>query len=125
MGILQRLGAAALGAPFVWLGYEAAARPGGRILLAERLGVPRPEAAVRLNGMAMVAGGLGLITGVLPRAAAAGLVASLVPTTLAGHAFWRDDDPAVRTPNRINFLKNVGLIGGLVLIAARDPRPPS
>ena len=82
MGILQRLGAAALGAPFVWLGYEAAARPGGRILLAERLGVPRPEAAVRLNGMAMVAGGLGLITGVLPRAAAAGLVASLVPTTL-------------------------------------------
>lgn len=112
------LARALLAAPFVWLGWEAAAEPGGRVDLAADLGVPSPEAAVRLNGAAMVAGGVGLASGVAPRAAAVGLVASMVPTTLAGHAFWQQDDPGARKANRIQFLKNLGLIGGLLAVAA-------
>jgi putative oxidoreductase len=106
-----------LAAPFVVLGYEAAAEPGGRVDLAAALGVPNPEAAVRFNGAAMAAGGVALGLGVLPRAAAVGLAASLVPTTLAGHAYWHHDDPAARKQNRIQFLKNAGLLGGLVAVA--------
>lgn len=112
------LARALLAAPFVWLGWEAAAEPGGRVVLAADLGVPSPEAAVRLNGAVMVAGGVGLASGVAPRAAAVGLVASMVPTTLAGHAFWQQDDPGARKANRIQFLKNLGLIGGLLAVAA-------
>lgn len=67
----------------------------------------------------MVAGGAALILDVLPRAAALGLVASLVPTTIAGHPFWRQDDPASRTAHRIQALKNTGLAGGLLAVAAR------
>ena len=107
-----------MGVPFVWLGYEAAAEPGGRVGLAAELGVPQPEMAVRLNGAAMVVGGAALSLGVVPRWAALGLVASLVPTTLAGHPFWRGDDPAARKSNRIQALKNLGLAGGLLAIAA-------
>lgn len=115
-----------LAAPFVWLGWEAAAEPGGRVDLAADLGVPSPETAVRFNGAAMVAGGVGLASGIAPRAAALGLVASMVPTTLAGHAFWQHDDPGARKVNRIQFLKNLGLVGGLLAVAAssgtRDDR---
>ena len=119
----RRLARVALAAPFIWLGLEAAADPGGRIELAANLGIPSPRTAVRVNGAAMVAGGLGLATGVLPRTAALGLVASMIPTTLAGHSFWQQRDPMSRKQNRIQFLKNVGLIGGLLAVAAAGGRP--
>jgi putative oxidoreductase len=113
--VMRGLARMALAAPFIVLGAEAAREPGPRVALAADIGVPYPEEAVRFNGAAMVAGGAGLALGVMPRAAAAGLAVSMVPTTLAGHRFWEDDDPAARKGNRIQFLKNVGLIGGLLL----------
>jgi putative oxidoreductase len=70
----------------------------------------------------MVLGGLGLITGVLPRWAAAGLIVSLIPTTLAGHAYWSETNPQARKTSRIQLLKNLGLIGGLLAIALSDKR---
>lgn len=118
MPLVRRLSRLLLAAPFVVLGYEAAAEPGGRVDLAADLGIPHPETAVRLNGAAMVVGGAALGLGVLPRTAATGLIASLVPTTLAGHRFWIHEDPAKRKANRIQFLKNLGLLGGLVATAA-------
>lgn len=118
MNIARRLAHAAIGFPFIWLGYDAATEPGGRVAAAEALGLPSPEATVRLNGAAMVVGGLALCANVLPRAAATGLIASLIPTTMAGHGFWKmdRDDPA-RTAQRIQVLKNLALVGALAEIA--------
>ena len=104
------------GAPFVVLGAQAAADPGGRVALAAELGVPAPELAVPLNGAAMVAGGLALATGVLRRPAALGLVASLVPPTVAGHAFGEREDPAQRKGDVIQVMKNVGLAGAALAV---------
>ena len=121
MTITRPLARACLAAPFLWLGYEAAAEPGGRVQLAADLGVPRPEQAVRVNGAAMVLGGSALALGRAPRAAALGLVASMIPTTLAGHAFWQREAPLDRKLDRIQFLKNLGLVGGLLAVAATRP----
>src|SRR4051794_11320697 len=74
---------------------------------------------VRVNGAVQVVGGALLATGVATTPAALALAASLVPTTLAGHPFWQHDDPAERRQQRINLLKNAGLVGGL-LFAALD-----
>ncbi len=120
MRVTDRLPAAALGIPFLWLGCEAAREPGKRVTLAAQIKIPHPRLAVRANGGAMVLGGLGLITGVLPRAAAAGLVVSLIPTTLAGHAYWNETDVQARKAGRIQLLKNLGLIGGLLAIALSE-----
>ncbi|MGP3910790.1 DoxX family protein [Nonomuraea sp. 10N515B] len=117
MDIAFRLACIAIGLPFVWLGYEAVTAPGARVAMAAKLRIPRPEIAVRFNGVAMVAGGIGVATGVLWQAAAVGLVISLIPTTLAGHAFWAETDPQARKANRIQFLKNLGLMGGLLAVA--------
>lgn len=122
---LLALARALLGAPFVILGYEAAAEPGGRVDLARAMGVPQPELAVRANGAAMAAGGAALAAGILPRTAAIGLVASLVPTTVAGHPYWSMDDPQARKVNRIQVLKNLGLAGGLLAFAATTARRPT
>jgi putative oxidoreductase len=120
----SHVGRVLMGLPFVWLGYEAAAEPGGRVDMAADLGVPQPEMAVRFNGAAMAVGGTALALGVVPKWAALGLVASLLPTTLAGHPFWRGDDPAASKANRIQALKNLSIAGGLLAIAAaaRQPR---
>jgi putative oxidoreductase len=72
---------------------------------------------VRLNGAVQVAGGVLLATNTAPRPAALALIGSLVPTTLAGHDFWAKEDPAEKVGHRIQFLKNLGLIGGLLLAA--------
>lgn len=117
--ILQRIADAGLGITFLVLGYQAAAEPGGRVTVAAQFGVPKPEVAVRLNGAAMAAGGAALIVGVQQRAAALGLLGSLVPTTLAGHPFWNESDPNVRANQRVQALKNLGLIGGLLGVIAR------
>lgn len=116
-----RLAGLLAGLPFIVLGYEAASEPGGRVDLAAALGVPSPELAVRVNGAAMVAGGLGLATGVQRRLAALGLVASLVPTTIAGHPFWQRDDAAQRKGDRIQVLKNIGLAGAALAVGFAPP----
>jgi uncharacterized membrane protein YphA (DoxX/SURF4 family) len=82
------------------------------------------ETLVRINGAAQMAGGALLATGHATRPAALLLAGSLVPTTLAGHAFWDIEDPQQRAAQRIQFMKNLGLIGGLLLAAVdREGRP--
>jgi putative oxidoreductase len=75
---------------------------------------------VRLNGAVQVIGGLALASGIGRRAGAGALAAALIPTTLAEHAFWAvKNDPEARRAKLSQFLKNAGLLGGL-LIAAGD-----
>ncbi|MDX2974192.1 DoxX family protein [Kribbella solani] len=79
---------------------------------------------VRLNGAAQVVGGLALASGKGRRLGASLLAASLVPTTLAGHSFWLEKDKAVRNQQRIQFMKNLGLLGGLLLAAVDTEGKP-
>lgn len=76
----------------------------------------------RFNGAAQLLGGLALATGRFPRLAAFGLAATLPPTTAVGHQYWNETDPAARANQRIHFLKNVSMAGGL-LMATLDPDP--
>lgn len=73
---------------------------------------------VQINGAVQVASGLLLATSHATRPAAAVLAGSLVPTTLAGHPFWLEHDPAQRRNQQVQFFKNLGLLGGLLLAAA-------
>ena len=78
---------------------------------------------MQLNGAVQIAGGLLLPTR-LHRLAALALIASIVPTTAAGHRFWEREDPAERQQQQIHFLKNLGLLGGLLLaMVDTDGRP--
>lgn len=76
-----------------------------------------PEKLVKMNAAVQVAGGLMLATGHLRRPAALALAASLIPTTVAGHSFWNEENPAQRAQHEIQFMKNLGLVGGLLLAA--------
>ncbi|MET9118822.1 DoxX family protein [Streptomyces longwoodensis] len=85
----------------------------------------RTEDVVRLTGAVQVAGGLLLATGRVPRVAALALAATLVPTTWAAHRFWEAEDPEERTQQRLHFLKNLSMLGGLLIAAADTGGTPS
>ena len=74
---------------------------------------------VRLNGIAEVLGGAALATGKGRRLGALLLAGSLIPSTIAKHPFWTVQDPEARAQDRSHFLKNMSLLGG-VLLAAQD-----
>ena len=95
--------------------------------LAERFpsAVPaKTEDAVRLNGAVQMAAGACLAAGWFPRLAALTLAGTLVPTTAAGHRFWEAED-ADRAQQRIHFLKNLSMFGGLLITAADTAGSPS
>jgi len=120
------------GSTYVLLGFDALRAPGGRVdqagpvLAAIRKVAPLPEddeLVVRGNAaVQVVAGGL-LALWIAPRLSALALAGSLIPTTLAGHAYWTLEDPATRKLQRIQFHKNLAMIGGLLLAVLDEPDP--
>ncbi len=76
-----------------------------------------PVDAVRLNAAVHVGAGVLLAAGVMSRLSALALAVSMVPTTVAGHAFWEIEDPVKRAQQRVQFLKNTAIFGGLLVLA--------
>ena len=118
------------GSTYILLGFDALRAPGTRVdqaaevLSAIRTYVPLPkddELVVRGNAAVQVAAGGLLALGIAPRLSALALAGSLVPTTLAGHSYWKLEDPAARKIQRIQFHKNLAMIGGLLFAALDQP----
>ncbi len=84
-----------------------------------------PKQLVQIDAAVKIGAGTMLSLNRFPRLAAIALGASLVPTTLAGHRFWEEHDPAARQQQQIHFLKNLGLLGGLMLAAVDTEGRPS
>lgn len=132
--VLASVGRAAsrplLAGMFVYGGLDAARHPEAKLPRAEAVTGPVAAALpagidasdlVRANGVAQVAAGLVLASGRAPRLAAAVLAASLVPTTFAAHAFWRETEPGPRAQQTIQFLKNAAMLGGLLAVVTGAP----
>lgn len=87
--------------------------------IAEKLRLPTTDtvALVRINGAIQVIAGTMLALGKGRRLSALVLAASLIPTTYAGHRYWDELDEEQRAQQRIQFLKNFAILGGLVLAA--------
>ena len=73
--------------------------------------------AVSVNALVQIGAGGLLAAGIVPRLASLALAVSIVPTTLAGHAFWEIEDPVKRAQQRTQFLKNTAILGGLLVVA--------
>jgi putative oxidoreductase len=120
---------------FALQGYDTMKHPEKVVARAEPVVRPLAEAvpvvpdktedAVRLNGAVQFTAGSLLALGVLPRLSALAIAATLVPTTVAGHRFWEVEDEKERAQQRIHFLKNLAIFGGLLIAAADTAGRPS
>ncbi|OYR45065.1 DoxX family protein [Halorubrum sp. Hd13] len=86
-----------------------------RVSVAEEKGVPMSDVLVPfVTGMLFVAN-LGVVFWKFPRASAGALIVFFLGTTPSIHDFWTMEGKE-RHGNKINFLKNVALLGGAVML---------
>jgi putative oxidoreductase len=83
-------------------------------------GVPKPELAVTLSAVPLIAGGASLLLGVKPKMGAIALVGFLAGVSPIMHDFWRNEDPNERTNNMVSFAKNVALAGAALSLMGVD-----
>jgi uncharacterized membrane protein YphA (DoxX/SURF4 family) len=83
-----------------------------------------PEQLVRIDAGVKIGAGVLLALGKFPRLASLLLAGSVIPTTYTGHAFWEYEGED-RAAHQQHFLKNLGLLGGLILAAVDTEGKPS
>ncbi len=67
--------------------------------VAPQLPIPSDDKTmVRINAGVHIVAGLGLATGRAPRLSALALAATVLPTTVAGHRFWKERDAKAPQP---------------------------
>jgi len=134
MDLVRTVARPMLAGMFIYGGVDALGHPFSKTARAEPVVEPMAEALglpgdattwVRVNGAVQVASGAALAVGKVPRVAALVLAGSLVPTTLAGHRFWSEHDETAKSTQRIQFLKNMSMLGGLLLAADDTGGRPS
>src|SRR5690606_15993546 len=77
------------------------------------------------NAVAQVSGGVLLALGKAPRLASLVLAASVLPATVTQQDFWTEADPDKKQAKRAAFLKDVSLLGGLLIAGADTEGKPS
>jgi putative oxidoreductase len=137
--LVRRIARPLLASTFVVGGIDTLRNPQARVAgarpvvekLAEQADKQLPvqgprdvEQWVKVDAGVKVGAGLLFALGRLPRVSALLLAGSVVPTTLAGHRFW-EAEGAAKQAQLIHFLKNLGLLGGLLLAAVDTEGKPS
>jgi putative oxidoreductase len=138
--LVRRIARPLLAATFIYGGIDTLRNPKSRVpgarpvveKVTEQVDkqlpvqVPRDvEQWVKIDAGVKVGAGLLFALGRFPRLSALLLACSVVPTTLAGHRFWEHEDSKERFGQLSHFLKNLGLLGGLLLAAVDTEGRPS
>ena len=89
---------------------------------AKSKGVPAPALAVGGSGVLLLLGGLSLLLGYHPTIGAALLVIFLLGVSFGIHNFWTVQDPQAKIEEMTHFLKNMAILG-LLLMTLAVPRP--
>jgi putative oxidoreductase len=79
--------------------------------------LPLPEAAIGAAAALEILGGLAVLTGFHTKLASWLLFLFLIPTTLLFHNFWTMSGMD-RMDNQGHFMKNLAIMGGLLILAA-------
>jgi putative oxidoreductase len=88
----------------------------GTIAYAAHQGVPAAGVLVPVAGVLALLGGLSILFGYHARIGALLLMLFLIPVSFMMHNFWSIADPAAAQMQQVQFMKNMGLLGGALLI---------
>lgn len=116
-----RIGRVLLASLFVISGIFKIVGFAGTVGSFGSLGLPVPTLAVLVTILVEVGGGLLLMTGRGVRPVSLVIALFTVGATLSAHHFWTLEGAAAQG-QMIHFLKNVALIGALLLVSSIDPQ---
>ncbi|MFW9777976.1 MAG: DoxX family protein [Candidatus Heimdallarchaeota archaeon] len=81
-------------------------------------GVPSPRLAVQVTGLLLAIAGITFILGVFPEIGVLSLVAFFVPVNIMMHNFWTIEDAQMKAAERVQFMKNLALLGSALMFLA-------
>lgn len=84
---------------------------------AHKRGLISPQLMVRISGIALIFGGLSLITGWFKIYGIIGLCIFLVVAAFTIHQFWSETEKEIRMLEAMNFAKNMAIVTELIYIA--------
>lgn len=114
------LGRVLLAVLFIWSGAGKLANFQGAVNAIAGKGLPLPELLAALSIVVELGGGIALALGWRARWAAVFLALFLVVITPIFHNFWAS--PAAQVGmQKINFFKNVSILGGMLVVFAFGP----
>jgi putative oxidoreductase len=87
--------------------------------------IPFPPVALAGAIALLVAGSLSIISGYRARLGAALLLIFLAAVTYYFHDFWTIADPKLREMQMIQFMKNLAMMGAMLMIVANGAGPMS
>lgn len=88
----------------------------------DRKGVPYAQAALAVSILFVGVAVYWILTGRRGQIGATMLAGFLILVTLFFHDFWTYEDPSQRAKQLFQFLKNLAIVGGLLLLVVRPPR---
>ncbi len=88
-------------------------------------GVPMASAAIGISAIIEIAAAVMIIVGFRARLGAAALFLWMIPVSVMMHAFWTISDPMSMQINMIMFMKNLAIMGGMLMIMAYGSGPKS
>jgi uncharacterized membrane protein YphA (DoxX/SURF4 family) len=86
------------------------------VAYAKSYNAPLPKILVPASGVTAIAGGLMVGFGVLADLGAMLIAAFLIGITPIMHAFWNERDAQTRQTQLAMFMKNLGLLGGAIIV---------
>jgi putative oxidoreductase len=87
-------------------------------------GLPAADALLSVAVVLEIVGGASVLLGLYARLGAVALLAFMLPVTFIMHNFWTYEG-AENMNQMINFMKNVSITGGIVLVLAFGAGPSS
>ena len=115
MDVVFLVGRILLALPFVQSGLMLHFSRQG-VEYARGYGAPAPELMVPLSGAAIVAGGLWVALGIWGDLGALVLAAFALAILPIMHAFWKEKDAQAQQAQIVNFVKNVSMAGGALVL---------
>lgn len=107
---------------FLFTGWQKLTNFSTTIQYMTSIAVPVPTIAAVIAIVMELLVGAALILGVFTRQLALIFMAFTLGTALFGHHYWTLKlDDASRQENKINFYKNMSIMGGLLLLAITGP----
>ena len=112
------LGRILLGGYFIQNAYNHFKNVDSLTGYAQSKGVPWAKASGLITGLMMLLGGLGILLGVYVEISVLLLSVFLLGTLWKMHRYWEVSDPMARMGEYVNFYKNLGLLGTILMLLA-------
>ena len=110
------LGRILFGGFFVMNGLNHLAKLNAMTGYAAFKGVKLPKLTVIVSGLMIILGGAGLVLGVKIGWSVAMIAVFLILVTFKMHAYWKVSDPNQKMTEQVNFMKNLALLGAVLMM---------